>query len=336
MNASHILTKSDLESNNFKKRFMVLSESNPNLYQYLSGASEETSFPGIREDVFVFICDHYADFPDDHEYAYNISQFACNSQMDPSWYEWLNSKYQEISEKMPIIDFCLIISKAVENDVSLSVFKKLYDKHNSDPLYIFEDLDHYTGEGQTEDNIIKNDTDKEEKADSSEAAGEEQVQSGDMDSYQAVPEDIAPGKKELPDELSEIPSYNKEPEYAEMFNNLLTIMTDKHSDERFDIQGKVQSHISELSVLFSSIFRMWDSDKDEMERLEALYKLQQKALYSQQKKINEMRNTITRLQYQLDKADKMDMKREEIKKKIFEMQSLMSSADMEQIGIGES
>ena len=71
-----------------------------------------------------------------------------------------------------------------------------------------------------------------------------------------------------------------------------------------------------------------------MERLEALYKLQQKVLFSQQKKINEMRNIISNLQFQLNEAGKMDIKREELKKKLSEVQSLISS-DSNLIGIGE-
>jgi hypothetical protein len=325
MDTYHILSKKDLETD---ERFKALSSSNPNLYQYLSGMSKEAAFPGIREDVFSFICNHCSDISDDHEYAYNITQFSCNAKMDPAWFEWLNEKRPEISDKIPIIDFCLIIAEAVEKDVPLAAFKQIYERHAADPLYIFEDLDHYMEESLSSNDVPVEDTDKEKRSKLEEQPVEE------ADVCKALSEDTSICKSEISNDVTETPSYNKEPEYAEMFSNLLTIMTDKHNDERFDIQGEVQSHISEISVLFSTIFRMWNSDKDEMERLEALYKLQQKILCSQQKKINEMKNTITKLQYQLNEAGKMDIKRDEIRKKIAEVQSLMSP-DVELFGIGE-
>ena len=339
MSTSQMLKSKDIESNEYKDRLKVLSLSNPNLYQFIIGASKEASFPGIREDVLSYIFDHHEDFRDDHEYAYNISQFTCNPKIDPAWYQWLNENSEEISAKIPIIDFCLILSEAVEKNVSLSDFKKLYDKHSADPLYIFEDLDSYSGGiSSSDEHSPESDssgTDKEEKAVESRTKTLSEEVSEDKAEKTAVYVGNAENVVSPDDEgLSSLPSYNREPEYAQMFNNLLTIMTDRHDNERFDMQNKVSGHLSELSVLFSNIFRLWESDKNEMERLEALYKLQQKVLYNQQKKINEMRNTIANLQFQLNEAGKMDIKREEIKKKISEVQSMMSS-DYAQIGMGE-
>lgn len=317
MNDQHILSKEELNSSENMERLHSIEESNPNLHHYMMAVISEQSFPGIREDVFRYICDNADKFSDEHEYAYNISQFISNTKIDVSWYEWLNGKYDDIVKNIPIIDFSLLLTEAVEKDMPLSAFSEIYEKNQADLALLVEDLEKYENEKDISAADKQNDNNSDSEKQKEKSTSE-----------------IVPAKENLPGSNVESPSYNREPEYAEMFNNLLTIMTDKHEDDKFDLQDKVQKNISELSSMFNDIFRLWDSDKNEMHRLEALYKLQQKILYTQQQKINEMRNTITRLQYQLNEADKKDMKRVEIQKKITEMQSLMSS-DTEQIGIGE-
>lgn len=343
MDNFRILLKNDFDSDDCKSRLNALSKSNPNLYQFIVSAFDEASFPGIREDVFFYLTDHAGDFSDDHEYAYNLSQFCCNSKMDPSWYEWLNHIYNaEFVKKIPIVDFCIIISSAVEKDIPLSSFQKLYDKRIDDPLYIFDDLDSYDG-GEASVDFQDSDSGSEAAFDENDSFSTDKKEDEASYADDPVIGDVSSPVHEhtngVVDEYSghadsSLSSYNRDPEYAELFGSLLTVMTDKRNDERSDMQGKVQNHLTELSVLFSSVFQTWGSDREEMERLEALYKLQQKVLFSQQKKINEMRNIISNLQFQLNEAGKMDIKREELKKKLSEVQSLISS-DSNLIGIGE-
>lgn len=309
MSDYNVLKKEDFINEGFKEKLNSLKKSNNNLYQFVKESTKESYFSGIREDVFEYILEHASEFPDDFDLAYSIAQFINNRSMDVSWYEFLNEKNEEIVNKIPLVDFCYIMTEAVDKNISFSVFNSLYEKHMDDPLNMVEDIDNYSAE-------VSNDSFNESSDDNS-PTKDDVASITYNDDNNEISEHVEGNV--------EIPAYNREPEYADMFNDILNIMSDKHDDERFSLQEKMQNSMSEFSVMLSTVFRLWDNDRKELDRLASLYKLQQRVLYTQQKKINEMRYDIENLQFRLNEAGKNEAKREEMKKKISEMQELMYS-----------
>lgn len=303
----------DFDNEEVKEKLNSLKKDNNNLYQAVRQSIKESYFSGIREDVFEYIIEHASEFPSDFDSIYSISQFINNRKMDTTWYEFVNNKGKDITKDIPLVDFCYMITEAVDKDISFSEFYALYEKHIDNPLTIMEDIDNYNANN---DSLIS-----------------DEAISGESDDDNSISEDTelsynADDNKQLSEHVDnnvEIPSYNREPEFASLFGDILTIMSDKDDDERFNLQEKIQSNVSELSVMLSSIFRLWDNDRHELKQMKSYYNLQQRVLYSQQQKINQMRYDIELLQSRLNEAGKNEAKREEMKKKINEMQELMFS-----------
>ena len=71
--------------------------------------------------------------------------------------------------------------------------------------------------------------------------------------------------------------------------------------------------------------REWEGDKEEIERLSALNKIQQKVLSNQQQRINELQGKIKMQENRIRDAEKSEMQRAAIQQKITELGSLAAS-----------
>ena len=121
----------------------------------------------------------------------------------------------------------------------------------------------------------------------------------------------------------------------EMFENLLVAMS--HGNKTMDmsvirvqeefnkIVAKLQVDLTELTSYVTQVVREWEGDKEEIGRLNALTKIQQKVMSNQQQRINELQGKILRQENRIREAEKFEMQQAAIQRKITELGSLAAS-----------
>ena len=77
----------------------------------------------------------------------------------------------------------------------------------------------------------------------------------------------------------------------------------------------------------NDVVRDWENDKIEIERLKALYEIERRLLSGQQEKIATLQNEIDVLNTKLRAAEKSEIRRQEIDKKLSELQTLTKQED---------
>ena len=309
-----VIYQKDLEEEDINSYFNNIKEKNVKLYDCIMENLRKENSLGIREDILKYISGHISEFKDSQEYAFNIASLICNVKITTDYLEWVNYYFQNI-DLIKISDFMIVFSEAVEKDIPLAEIKKFFSEEEKDELRIYDMVMSYTPSEASSDSSEEVPTADATEVKSESVPGENRELATVADSKEETVNDNDPGM-------------------ASMFDNLLTVMTyrNKNTDESVigvqeninKILAKFQIASTEMTTYCTSIIREWERDKEEIEHLTALNKIQQEILGNQQNKINELRNDIIRLNERIQAAEKSEMQRDAIRQKISELDTLAS------------
>lgn len=265
---------------------------------------------GIRYDVLCALNEYADAVGAEDSFIFQMSALMENEDISPEWFEWLINYHKSVN-KLDMGDIIILISSAIDNGVEYDVFKSFFE--NNDNADIFEIY------GLMDDFINGRDTDK--KKDGNELSG---IEAG------APFSEVAPIDNSALQNRSGAQGALSNP--ANVFDNLLSVITTGRDmkfesiapvQENFmDMLQRIEAVSKDLSLYCNNVVREWESDKVQIERLKALYRLQQRILASQQEKINNMNDEIVRLQSIVRNAERSEMRREQINQKISELQNL--------------
>ena len=198
----------------------------------------------------------------------------------------------------------------------LSVIQKCYKDAGNNEVQLYEKIVSYSGEEkkeeETEDNVA------------GESASDEKTEDKKLE--------LANVSADVVEEMEEDTSKT---DMEEMFENLLVAMS--HGNKTMDmsvirvqeefnkIVAKLQVDLTELTSYVTQVVREWEGDKEEIGRLNALTKIQQKVMSNQQQRINELQGKILRQENRIREAEKFEMQQAAIQRKITELGSLAAS-----------
>lgn len=312
-----IIYAKDLEDESVGKCMERIKENNPQLYDSLRDNLQKESSLGIREDVLSYISEHIEEFDSEQEYVFNIAALMGNIKISADYFAWINRYFREIN-KISISDFVIVFDEAVEKDIPLEVIMEFFSSDEDDVLKIYDKVDKYTAE---EKDASEKADDAAQRIESDKKAQENENQNPQIHTVDV--ENSHTG--DMQDENSEM---------ADMFKNLLTVMTYCNrdtGDSVLNIQdninailAKFQLAMSEMTSYSTNIVRDWEKDKEEIERLKALNEIQQKVIRNQQTKMNEMRSQLVRTNENLQALKLSEIRSEALKQKISELDTLVS------------
>lgn len=286
--------------------FSKLEQNNKSLYRFICSNLQKDASLGVREDVLQYISGVAEQFGTDQRLLFQIAGFMVNLKITPDHLEWVDS-FLKKNTAVDVDDFSVVFIEAVEKDIPLQQIKKLFGSE-TDQLLIYQKIVDYEPENGDEsaDKVSENHND-------------------------ANPVLEISKKENEVEKIEDRDDKQEDSGYAEMFNNLITVMSIKNdgdnsartiSDNLNKIVAKLQLAASELAAYSSEVVHEVENDKEEIKRLNALLNLQQRVMSSQQNKINEMRGEIVRLNTRIQNAERTELRREAINQKISELQSL--------------
>lgn len=321
MSEGRMLFKNDLDSNEeYQDILKAIKGENANLYYCLIENISKNTTVGIREDVLMMIAQNVGRISNFlHDDIGRITYFALltnNSGIGAEWYEWMLSQDNWITA-IGMDNFFILIGEIQEHHISLESFKKIYSPED-DFADILKKINDYQDEQIKEHTGI----DAQEEIQS---VSEAEDLSENVTESEAV--DVAEaGQTEISTEQN---TMSREQEVSNIFGNLLTVMSEDNAKNTISMQNELsqiianfQTSFNEMSTFAYDLIHQWNSDRQEMERLKALFQLQQQVLSSQTMKINELRNLLEQKDNEIKKSVQREMKQEEISKKIMELKSL--------------
>lgn len=287
--------------------FSMLERNNKGLYRFVCNNLQKDASLGVREDVLQYVSGVAEQFGTDQRFLFQVAGFMINFKITPEHLEWVDS-FLKRNTAVDVEDFSVVFIEAVEKGIPLQQIKELFGSE-TDQILIYQKIADY--EPETSD----------------ESADKEQENDNDVNSVLEISKQ-EDGAEKIEDNNSD---KQEDSGYAEMFNNLITVMSTKNdgdnsaravSENMNKIVAKFQLAVSELAAYSSEVVHEVENDKEEIKRLNALLNLQQRVMSSQQYKINEMRGEIVRLSTRIQNAERTEIRREAINQKISELQSL--------------
>ena len=228
-------------------------------------------------------------------------------EISPEWYGFLNNYHKNIN-KIGVGDLMIIINGAIQQNISFERFEALFDEDATDVYAIFSRIH---GTGADEEKII----------DAVDNTDKEKIEVADFREGELRENDSEDIKRDSP---------------VHVFDNLIQVITAGREREeniqsiqnRFNeyVNG-LQGYVRDLSVFMNNVVRDWENDKIEIERLKALYEIERRLLSGQQEKIATLQNEIDVLNTKLRAAEKSEIRRQEIDKKLSELQTLTKQED---------
>lgn len=310
-----IIYLKDIEKLEIAKILDTIKEKNDGMYDALLSHLRSEGTSGIRDDVLKFIANHIEEFKTDENYLYNIAALVGNAKVTPDHLSWAVSYFNN-ENLISIDDFMIIFSEAIEKDMPLSVIQKCYKDAGNNEVQLYEKIVSYSGEEkkeeETEDNVA------------GESASDEKTEDKKLE-LANVSADV----------VEEMEKDTSKTDMEEMFENLLVAMS--HGNKTMDmsvirvqeefnkIVAKLQVDLTELTSYVTQVVREWEGDKEEIGRLNALTKIQQKVMSNQQQRINELQGKILRQENRIREAEKFEMQQAAIQRKITELGSLAAS-----------
>lgn len=313
-----IIYLKDIEKPEIAKILDTIKEKNDGMYDALLSHLRSEGTSGIRDDVLKFIANHIEEFKTDESYLYNVAALVGNAKVTPDHLSWAVSYFNN-RNLISIDDFMIIFSEAIEKGMPLSVIQKCYMDAGDNEVQLYEKILSYGRE--------------EEKTEETEEMEENVV------GERASDEKTDNKKQELTnvsaDVVEEMEEDANKTDMEEMFENLLVAMS--HGNKTMDmsvirvqeefnkIVAKLQVDLTELTSYVTQVVREWEGDKEEIGRLNALSKIQQKVMSNQQQRINELQGKILRQENRIREAEKFEMQQAAIQRKITELGSLAAS-----------
>lgn len=305
----------DIEKPEITEILDTIKKKNDGMYDALLSHLRSEGTSGIRDDILKFIANHIEEFKTDENYLYNIAALVGNAKVTPDHLSWAVSYFNN-ENLISIDDFMIIFSEAIEKDMPLSVIQKCYKDAGDNEVQLYEKIVSYGGEEkkkeETEDNVA------------GESTSDEKTEDKKLE--------LANVSADVVEEMEEDTSKT---DMEEMFENLLVAMS--HGNKTMDmsvirvqegfnkIVAKLQVDLTELTSYVTQVIREWEGDKEEIGRLNALTKIQQKVMSNQQQRINELQGKILRQENRIREAEKFEMQQAAIQRKITELGSLAAS-----------
>lgn len=288
----------DAEIKSFMER---INSNNDYLYKHLSKWLNKENSPGIRYDVLKYVSENIESIPKDNQFAFYLADLFGNTQMGPDYYSWISDYYSDEHPAIDIQDFMIILIDAVEKNIPLSDIKIFFAEGKDDFMAVYQKVDHYTNPVSIESDV--------ETIDSNHSI------------ISSTTETLKPDQK-------------RDDNMVSVFGDLLTVMTAGKKEEENSILpiqqtftkmiAQLQLDVNEITGFSTHVIHEWETDKEKIIRLEALYNIQQRMLMSQQQKLYEARSEIDRLNKQLQDAEKMKLHNKTINQKAEELQKLLS------------
>lgn len=315
-----IIYAKDMKKNEVKDWFQTIKDNRPSLFHQIATNVKKENSVGIREDVLRFLADHVNMISGDDTFLYHVGQFAGNVKLDPRWYEWL-LEYYAGEARIAIKDFYMLVNAAAEKDMELEDLKACFSRNDEDQLRIMNEIYGEEIKREEEEEITDSeDQDDEEEKDAVEISEEN---GGELANYEqtAVVEESKgeDGYVGLFDDILTAVSLSRKPDAS------VNEMRDQFSSKFNALQGI----ITDISGSTAEVFRVWEKNREEIERLRSLYSMLQHVLEKQTCTINEQRLEIMQLTDQLEEAKKTAIRREAIDRKIFELENLAKSSAQE-------
>ncbi len=319
MSEGRMLFKNDLDSNEeYQDILKAIKGENATLYYCLMENISKNTTVGIREDVLMMIAQNVGRISDFlHDDIGRVTYFALltnNSGIGAEWYEWMLSQDNWITA-IGMDNFFILIGEIQEHHISLESFEKIYSPED-DFADILGKINDYQNERMEEHTGVDY---QEEAQSASEAENDNVTENEAAEVTEAVQSEIS----------TEQNSVSREQEVSNIFGNLLTVMSEDNAKNTISMQNELaqiianfQTSFNEMSTFAYDLIYQWNSDRQEMERLKALFQLQQQVLSSQTMKINELRNLLEQKDNEIKKSVQRELKQEEISKKIMELKSL--------------
>lgn len=295
-----LVYKKDLEKEEVKYCLDTIREKNDALGMFLVQNLKADDSQGIRMDVLKFFSENIEQINPDPNFIFNIAILTKNVHLNSEWYGWINS-YSKGSRSFPMDDFMTLLYEALNKKIPLQKLKKMFDEDTEGFLNVFQAIESYS-EGMWLD--------------------EEETEEIRLDSSFYASEDN--------EDFTDL-SNEKEADMASIFGSLLTVVSDRRCEDNALIPVQkhlsgyavsLQNFVNDITTYSGKIVNEWQKDRDENERLKSLNRLQQKLMEGQQRKMEDMRTEIIRLNAKLQEAEKSEMHRAAISRKISELQSL--------------
>lgn len=306
-----MISEQDCEKDDIKALFSRMKDNNMPLYT--SVYKRIRSHGSIRLDVLQELSENARDYTDDEQALIGFSPMIDHSNLTPDWYRWFND-YVNGDGKLSINEIMFLIKQAAEMDIQYDRFKSFFEDDPSSAMDVYKRFAASADE--------KNETEKKSASKSDKAA--------------VVPQ--KKNEKSLDKAQLESDSAQSVTSTAvAVFDNLINVITTGRPDQR-DIDAiqtefdsfiiELQEYVRRLSVFMNNITREWSDDKVENERLKSLYAIEQQLLTNQSKKIMDLEAEIAGLNNKVRDAERTELRREAISRKLSELQSLTGKEDV--------
>lgn len=312
---SRMLYKKDLETPEYVAILKNIFDADGMLYDGIMSNINANPVVGIRDDVLRLIQERVNEVrrfaKDSSTLAWFIRQ-TNNSTVGSDWYAWILDHATWI-EEMSIDNFSVLFDQILEFQLSVEDFTELYEESN-DFYDLLTAIQNFDTEKYADEKPAEQEDDAEDKEVVASFQDEtvEKQKSNEIVHAQSVKPEV------------------KEPDVSHIFDNILTVMSkDDANASSLSMQNKLssmlsnlQDNITELSNFAYEMIHNWNNERQEMERMRALFQLQQQVLASQSTKLNEMRNLLNQKDEEIRESMQRDMEHEELAKKIAELNSL--------------
>lgn len=304
---SKILYREDMKTERMLEILATIKKKNETLAMFIEQKLDLEGGLGVREDVLLYFSNCADYITKEPAFIHNLVELIKNKNISPKWYEWINSYYRN-PHPFSMDDFFIVLNDGIEKGIPFESIKIIFEKGKEDILSVYTEIEKYTGgQGWLDDDIEEED---------SAYWGMAPKNKGMVTTHPGV--DVVD------------PFRDKEMDYGGLFKNLLSVVT---SENKENVLAPVQEHLSqyagtlqnfanEITAFSMSLIQKWQNDKDEIQRIKALYELEHHLVIGQQKKINEMRGEIIRLNEKIQDAERAEQQQEIINQKISELQSL--------------
>lgn len=321
MSEGRMLFKNDLDSNKeYQDILKAIKGKNATLYYCLMEKISKNKTVGIREDVLMMIAQNVGRISTFlHDDIGRITYFALltnNSGIGAEWYEWMLAQDNWITA-IGMDNFFILIGEIQEHNISLESFEKIYSLED-DFADILGKINDYQDE-QIEEHTVADYQEEAQPDSEAENLSDNITENEAAEVAEAVQSEISTEQNPM----------SREQEVSNLFGNLLTVMSEDSAKNTISMQNELsqiianfQSSFNEMSTFAYDLIHQWNNDRQEMERLKALFQLQQQVLSSQTMKINELRNLLDQKDNEIKKSVQRELKQEEISKKIMELKSL--------------
>ncbi len=309
---NNIVKCHELKEESYKDILKKIDEGDPLMGAFLDQYIEGNENEDINEDVLSFIADSIntiRDMRPELNYEKFIIDMLKDATITTEWFSWFNEYFAKL-DAMDIDSFSYVFGEFYpDNDIPLNHIKRIIDDSNGDVIQILDKINAYIPTDDIQEPEIV--TDRREEAYD---AGRHQAQ--------RILEQSNPNEEKFG--------------LNDMFESFLAAVTYKNREDQAisviqsdmnKILAKFQLTTTELTNYATEIFRSWEKDKDQINKLESLCSIQKNMLASQQMTISELKNEIAALKNRIYEDEKADIKRESLNHKLLELQGLMSELD---------